>query len=368
MLQAPMQQSLEWKPDFAQTIQRFAAWWQGEVIDRPPITVTVAPSRPYAGPQSTHHTLADRWLDIPFVVESAVAEMARTDYVGDAFPIFWPNIGPEISATPFGVDLLFTESTSWSKPIIGAAAEWARVATAEPDFGNRYWQTMEAMTDYAIDLCQGRYVVGISDLHGNYDILAALRDPMQLCLDLVDCPELVVAAGRKIAAAFALGFERLYAKVAAAGFGSTTWTPMYHTGRAYVPSSDFWCMVSPRIAQDWILPDILTEMAPLERSIFHLDGPQALRHLDLLLDLPQLDAVQWVYGAGRGPAARWIDVYRRIRAADKSIELIAVDANDALAVIDAIGVQGVWVRVETPFASVDEANAFIQTVARRCVT
>jgi hypothetical protein len=226
---------------------------------------------------------------------------------------------------------------------------------------------MEAMTDYAIELSQGRYVVGISDLHGNYDILAALRDPMQLCLDLVDCPELVVAAGRKIATAFALGFERLYAKVAAAGFGSTTWTPMYHPGRAYVPSSDFWCMVSRRVAEEWILPDVLTEMASLERSIFHLDGPQALRHLDLLLDLPQLNAVQWVYGAGRGPAARWIDVYRRIRAAGKSIELIALDAGDALAVIDAVGVEGVWVRVETPFASVDEAEGFIRTVARCCV-
>ncbi len=360
-----MNQALAWKPDFAQTIERFAAWWQGEVIDRPPITVAVVKSRPYTGPISTHATQAARWLDIPFVVESAIAEMARTDYVGDSFPIFWPNIGPEISATPFGVDLAFTESTSWSAPIVHAGDEWARIATMQPNFDNRYWQTMEVMTDLAIELCQGRYVVGISDLHGNYDILAALRDPMQLCLDLMDCPESVVAAGRNVANAFALGFERLYAKVAAAGFGSTTWTPFYHTGRAYVPSSDFWCMVSPQVAQEWILPDILTEMAPLERSIFHLDGPQALRHLDLLLALPQLDAVQWVYGAGRGPAARWIDVYRRIRAAGKSIELLAEDANDALTMIDAIGVEGVWIRVDAPFATVDEANGFIQTVAQR---
>jgi hypothetical protein len=364
MQQAPRQQSLAWKPDFAQTIQRFAAWWQGEVVDRPPVTVTVTPSRPYAGPVSQHTTQTERWLDVTFIVEAAIAEMARTDYVGDAFPIFWPNIGPEISATPFGVDLDFTETTSWSKPIIGSGEEWRRVATAAPDFGNRYWQTVEAMTDYAIELCQGRYVVGISDLHGNYDILAALRDPMQLCLDLVDCPDAVAAAGRNVATAFAVGFERLYAKVAAAGFGSTTWTPLYHEGRAYVPSSDFWCMVSPRVAEEWILPDILTEMAPLERSIFHLDGPQALRHLDLLLDLPQLNAVQWVYGAGRGPAARWIDVYRRIRAAGKSIELIAQSAGDALAVLDAIGPAGVWVRVEPPFATVEEANAFVKAVAR----
>jgi len=360
-----MIQALEWKPDFAHTVKRFAAWWQGEIVDRPPVSVTVLPSRPYTGPVSTHATQAARWLDVLFVVESAIAEMARKDYVGDSFPIFWPNIGPEISATPFGIDLAFTESTSWSTPVIRSGEEWTRIAAAQPDFDNRYWRTMETMTDLAVELCRGRYVVGISDLHGNYDVLAALRDPMQLCLDLVDYPELVIAAGRNVANAFALGFERLYAKVASAGFGSTTWTPMYHTGPAYVPSSDFWCMVSRRVAQEWILPDILTEMTPLERSIFHLDGPQALRHLDLLLDLPQLDAVQWVYGAGRGPAARWIEVYRRIRAAGKGIELLAQDAHDALTVIDAIGVEGVWVRVDAPFASVDEANGFIRAVAQR---
>jgi hypothetical protein len=121
-------------------------------------------------------------------------------------------------------------------------------------------------------------------------------------------------------------------------------------------------MVSPTMASTLMLPDIVTEMAPLKRSIFHLDGPKALRHLDLLLDLSQLDAVQWVYGAGAGPAVRWVEIYRRIQAAGKSLQLIAHDADDALIVLDRLEPEGVWITVETPFDSVGEAEAFLKRV------
>ena len=359
-----MNQELLGSPAFEKTVARFDAWWVGEIVDRPPVLVGVSPSRPYAGPVSTHTDHQARWLDVEFVVEEALAKMAQTDYVGDRFPLFWSNIGPEITATLYGCPLTFTESTSWSTPVVHEAADWERLLTTPPDFANVYWQTMERMTDYALERCAGRYIVGITDLHGNYDILAALRDPMQLCLDLMDCPDLVAKAGMHVAEGYVAAFDRLYAQVATAGFGTTSWLPIYYKGPAYVPSSDFWCMVSPQVARELIWPAILREMAPLERSIFHLDGPQALRHLDLLLELPQLNAVQWVYGAGRGPAARWIEIYRRIRQAGKSLQLIAQDPHDALAVLEAIGPAGVLVSVEEPFATVAEAEQFIQQVAK----
>jgi hypothetical protein len=354
--------TLAWKPDFAQTVERFESWWVGEMLDRPPVTLSVKPQRPYQGPRSQHETLRERWLDVEFVVESAIAQMEHTDYVGDSFPLFWPNIGPEISATVFGCELTFTETTSWSQPIVHDEEDWQRILTMPPNFENPYWRAMEEMMDLAIERCEGRYMVGITDLHGNYDILAALRDPMLLCMDLIDCPDLVIGAGHHVAAAFVAMFDRLYQKLNAAGFSSTTWMPMIHDGPAYVPSCDFWIMVSPVMASTIILPDIVTEMAPLQRSIFHLDGPKALRHLDLLLDLPQLNAVQWVYGAGAGPAARWVEVYQRIQAAGKSLQLIAYDADDALTVLDQLDPVGVWITIETPFDSVGEAESFLKRV------
>lgn len=105
-------------------------------------------------------------------------------------------------------------------------------------------------------------------------------------------------------------------------------------------------------------------MAPLERSIFHLDGPQALHHLDLMLSLPGLNAVQWVFGSGHGPAAKWIDVYRRCLAAGKALQILADDPADALTVLRALGPDGLWLTICTPFANTDEATDFLDTVHR----
>lgn len=359
-----MIRELGWKPDFGKTVERFEAWWFGEVIDRPPVTLYVTPSRPYQGPVKEHRSLRERWMDVEYVVESAIAHLERHDFVGDSFPVYWPNLGPEITATLFGCELEFSEGTSWSKPVVHQPEDWYRILEMPPNFDNVYWQTIERMTDYAIQRSEGRYIVGITDLHGNYDILAALRDPQALCIDLIDCPDLVAQVGRHVAKAFVEAFERSYRKIAAAGFGSTTWLTVYHEGPCYVPSCDFWAMVSVQMAREYILPDILSEMEPLERSIFHLDGPDALKHLPLLLEIPSLHAVQWVYGAGRGPAARWIEVYRRCLRAGKSVQVLAETAQDALEVLEQVGRRGVWLTVGEAFASVEEAEAFLKIVAQ----
>ena len=124
-------------------------------------------------------------------------------------------------------------------------------------------------------------------------------------------------------------------------------------------------MISPQLARDLVVPTKRIEMAALERSIFHLDGPQALKHLDTTLALPGLTALQWVAGAGQGPAASWLHVLRRARAAGKSVQVLAHNAADALAVLDALGPEGVWLCVGSPFETLAETEAFLAEVTRR---
>ena len=358
-----MIRDLAFKPNFARTVERFEAWWQGEVLDRPPITLSVRAARParYVAPPATPR---ERWLNVEYAVDAAVAELERRDFVADSLPVYWPNLGPEIAATVFGCELTFGDDTSWSAPVVTDAAGWDRVISTPPDFDNVYWRTIERMTDHALSVAGGRFLVGVTDLHGNYDLLAALRDPEALCVDLIDCPQRVQAAGRAAVQAYLECFRRLQSRIAAAGMGTTTWCRFYHEGPAYIPSCDFWCLVSGQIARDLILPNVLAETQPLERSVFHLDGPQALRHLDLLLAAPALHAVQWVYGTGQGRASDWLDVYRRIRAAGKSAHVVCEDPADALTVLGAVGPAGLWIQVHHPFDSVASAEAFVRDVER----
>ena len=361
-----MTMELKWKPDFDLTVRRFEAWWVGQMIDRPPITCSVKPARPYRGPDKQHDTLRQRWLDVTYNVERQIAELERTDFVGDRLPILLPNVGPELTATLLGCELEFSDHSSWSVPIISDIEQWRDIPRRPLDFDNIYWQTIVHMTDLALEMCDGRYMVGVADLHDNYDTLAALRDPQQLCMDLIDCPDLIEQAGRATTRVLIEAFGRLWQRIEPTGFGCTTWCPIHHSGPAYVPSCDFWCMVGPEVACDFVLPDILTEMTILERSIFHLDGPDALRHLDLLLEIPQLNAVQWVFGAGNGPASKWLGVYRRVLDAGKSVQVLADDADDALNVLKQLGGKGLWLLVNQTFDTTAETQAFLRQVESEC--
>lgn len=343
---------------------RYEAWWQGKRFDRPPVSLWVTTPRSLRAPRPTHATLRDRWMDVDFQVESALASLETSPCLGDTVPSYFPNVGPDLTSTLFGAELVFGEHTSWCQHTIPETADWERFIATPPDFDNVYWRVIDAMITRAAERFEGRYYVAMPDLHGSFDILAGVRGPENVCLDLMDEPELIRRASLHASRAYVEAFRRFHARLTALGQPSTTWCSYLHTGPAYIPSCDFWCLVSKEAGEEFIRPTLELEMSPLERSIFHLDGPQALQHLDTMLALPGLNAVQWVFGAGHGPAAKWIDVYRRCLDAGKSLQILADNADDALTVLRELGPDGLWLCVGTPFANTDDATEFLDTVHR----
>jgi len=45
---------------------------------------------------------------------------------------------------------------------------------------------------------------------------------------------------------------------------------------------------------DFVAPELDELSSWLDHSLYHLDGPGALRHLERLLAIPELDCVQWM--------------------------------------------------------------------------
>jgi hypothetical protein len=341
---------------------RYEAWWQGGRLDRPPVSLWIESDGSARAPRANHATLRDRWLDVDFQVGNALAGLEAHPCLGDSVPCWMPNVGPDLTSTLFGAELVFGENTSWCQHNVHETAGWERFIATPPDFDNPYWKTIDAMITQAAERFAGRFYVAVPDLHGSFDMLAGLRGPENLCLDLVDDPELVRRASLHAARAYVEAYDRFYRRLTALGQPSTTWCSYLHRGPAYIPSCDFWCLVSKEIGQDLIRPSIEMEMTGLERTIFHLDGPQALQHLDTMLQLPGLNAVQWVFGAGHGNASQWLDVYRHCRHAGKAVQILADDGKDALNVLQELGPDGLWLTVGAPFRNVDRAIEFIDTV------
>jgi hypothetical protein len=352
------------KPDFDEAAARLEAWWHCEVLDRPCVQFTIARQGDFPPmPTKQHATLRDRWMDVEHQVMSAAAGLERREYIGEAFPSYMPNLGPDICATLLGAELEFMPGTTWVEPIVD---DWSTVDFT-PRYDGEYWQTIRDMTKLSLEVGAGRFVTAITDLHTNGDLLSAMRGREEICLDIMDRPEELRSAIDAVGALYEGIYNDLWHPIRERGLGSTTWMSVYHqAGRCYGTNMDLAGLMSPAAFEDLFLPIILDEIRFLDRSCFHLDGPTALPHLDTLLAIPELNGVQWVYGAGQGPATRWIDVYRRIQAAGKCAQVIVEDLSEIEVILAELPPEGLLFTGGGGGLSRDEADAVLRGAERAC--
>ena len=80
-------------------------------------------------------------------------------------------------------------------------------------------------------------------------------------------------------------------------------------------------LISPEQFRRFALPSLRKQVRRLDHSIYHLDGPDAIRHVPAIMELERLDALQWTCGAGQpdGACPRWYEIYDQVAAANKGL-------------------------------------------------
>ena len=292
---------MRYKEDWEKVKAKFIEYWAKENHDRPLIQVT-APRQEYKKKEITiPEKLEERWTDTEYIIKSGREEMKATFYGAEAFPMIWPNLGPDIFGATFGGDIIFEETTSYAKPFIN---DWSTLGKLEFDHNNRWWRKIKSITEEITADAKGDYFVGITDLHPGADGLVSLRGPENLCMDLYDYPDVVKQRIFDLLPAFKEQLDTLFTITSQNLPGSSNWMGVWHPEKWYVTSCDFITMISPDMFKEFILPELMEEIEWLDgKTIFHLDGPGALKHLDMLLEIPKLAGIQWVYGAGQPTAA-----------------------------------------------------------------
>lgn len=180
---------------------------------------------------------------------------------------------------------------------------------------------MLAFLRASMERSRGRWLTCLPDTHNGPDALSCLRGREAACTDLYDHPQEVAAAMRDICAASQEIYAEYFAILQPEIYSSSGWLPAWWPGRANVIQSDFMALISPAMFQHFFHEWLLEEVGTFERVIYHLDGPPSLPHLDYLLNLPQIAAIQWVPGDGALPISRWLALLRRIQAAGKGLHL-----------------------------------------------
>jgi 5-methyltetrahydrofolate--homocysteine methyltransferase len=143
-----------------------------------------------------------------------------------------------------------------------------------------------------------------------------------LLLDLYDHPAAVKRVASELLELFHRFYEELADAMQADRHGYSDWSRIYCERPCHMLSSDFCYMIGPEMFDEFVKPTIEPSCRRLPRSFYHLDGPGQLPHLDSLLAIKELDGIQWVPGAGQPECDRWPEVYARIRAAGKKIQVM----------------------------------------------
>ncbi|MBS6195062.1 MAG: trimethylamine corrinoid protein 2 [Clostridiales bacterium] len=309
--------------DWEKKKEKFMEFWNRENHDRPLLFITAPKDDMEPAPVSNHGTLKERWMDTEFVLEMANWRMQNTAYFGEAFPALNPDLGPDFFAACYGTELNFGENTSWSIP-------WMSDGDVEVCKGfqvnqeNEYYKKMLEITKAAVEDGKGKYLVGITDLHPGGDGLVSMRGPQNLCYDTLDYPEFIKEGVMHLLPGFQKIYDELYELTTKYQEGSTCWMGLWYPGKWYPVSCDFSCMVSKDMYEELLAEEIEKETEWLDASMYHLDGPDALKHLDRILQMPHLNGVQWVYGAGNPTASHWIPEIKKIQAAGKCVQINVV--------------------------------------------
>jgi 5-methyltetrahydrofolate--homocysteine methyltransferase len=80
-------------------------------------------------------------------------------------------------------------------------------------------------------------------------------------------------------------------------------------------------MISPEMCRRFVVPALEYEASCLKHNVYHYDGVGALTHLDDILAIKSIDAIQWVPGAGQPRTIEWMDLLKKIQKAGKGLWL-----------------------------------------------
>lgn len=353
-------QALQWHDDWTEAKQNLIKWWKCEGMAlsfydtprRTPIETIPTPESPA--------DIEARWTDPDYRCQIAEYEMARRRYPAESIPYFNTQIGPGSLGTFLGSKPRFSKDTVWYTPCIDDPDSFGPLRFDPSD--NHWWRVHMALIEAGVTRADGRYLVGIPDLIENLDTLAALRKEMDLLYDLYDRPGWVHARLAEITAAWNQAFDLMYAEVKDDEGGNVfaafrIWGP----GKTAKVQCDFSAMLSPAMFREFVSPCLRSQCRHLDYAMYHLDGTNALQHLDALLEIDEIKAIEWTPQTGRpqGGSPEWYDLYRRIKAAGKAVQAIHVLPHEVIPLLDAIGPEGTFILIFDP-VSEDETEQLLQ--------
>lgn len=331
-----------YKENWEETKVKFENYWKHQntgrplmcVIARKPEIEHLSDNRPVEGGysdvicQGKYYGLPEelKWKDMEDKYQNAERIVARYRhfcenhiFLGESFPNLNVDFGPGSLAAYLGSDIGFKEDTVWFKSCLDG---WDDVPPFKFNPENGWYKKHIELVKECRRLAGDDFYVDMPDLMENVDVLASLRGAQDMLYDMIDDPEIIEERVKEITALYYDYFDSFY-NVIKDDEGGNAYTvfQIWGPGRTVKLQCDFSAMMSPANFRDFVQDSLRQQAEKADCVLYHLDGPDAIKHMDALMEIDGIDALQWTSGdAGPdGTLEDWYGIYDKARAAGKSL-------------------------------------------------
>jgi len=310
--------------------------------------------------------LDEQWLSADYAVKCTEAAHQNTYWGLDALHTVFVNFGPGVLAALVGAPYKLMPGTIWfdlEPPI----KDWNTPHDFKVDPGLDIYKAIETKTRALCDASDGRFTISVTDIGGQMDVLFSLRGE-DILTDMMEYPDEVKKTEKQLNDEWIKYFNTITKIIEPAGCGYGSWGPVVNDKPWYPIQCDMSVMISPKMFEEFVLPELDRVSATIGQTIYHLDGPEEIRHLDMLLTMKHNTCIQWtplphtitgVKGTGQDFADKMsIDIYKRSLAAGKKVALFYPPANQIEKIFNEVGPDGFY--IITNVNTRKEADEFIE--------
>ena len=347
-----------WKENLEETKRHYMDWWnhKGIVLNMwehfqdgvKPHADIPAPAAPV--------DLNQKWFDPKWRADYLDWYVAHSSLKADMLPVANTQLGPGSLAAILGGVFEGGPDTIWIHPDPNYTDE------IKFDENHPNWLLHKELLKACKAKAQGHYYVGMPDLMEGLDVLAAIKGTDKVLLDTVMQPEVLERQMQQINDIYFKVYDELYDIIREGDEMAFCYFSSWAPGKMSKLQSDISTMISVEDYRRFVQPFIRQQCQKIDYTLYHLDGVGALHHLPALLEIEELNAIQWTPGVGepQGGSPKWYDLYRRILDGDKSIMACWVTLDELKPLLDNIGGNGV--HLEMDFHNEDEVEQAMKIV------
>ncbi|MEK6794313.1 MAG: hypothetical protein AABZ39_06030 [Spirochaetota bacterium] len=314
---------------------RIANWWECGEQEHPCIIATVAPKS--EGPS---HDMTEHWMNVDGIIARTMHRIDNTRYYGEAVPYHYLDLGASAMACTLGGRVEFVDTTTiWSHPSLNsleAAADLIRDRT------NPYYRLLIDTARRSAACAQGHHFIAPYALGGLLDTIAGLYGTEPMLIDMLERPSLLKKALENMKRVWIDSFNEIASVISSGDHGGIGWAGVWAPGTTFPVQEDCSYMFSADMFREFCVPHLADIFDAMDYPFYHLDGIGAIVHLDALLEMKDLKAIQWQPGAGKERLHQWYDLIRRIIDAGKACQVYA-HADEVDDLVKNVGANGLLV-------------------------